>query len=168
LPNRVVAALLLVVGVVGPALAGCAAAAARTPEPPGATHSSIVVHPTQVEFLSLSGASSRFPTGPLAAGDRVLGSDDLLQGGSTVGHDYEVCTVTFDLHLLCDDMLSFTNKGDLHVTWEFQWPATSSRGPSTFDGVIDGGTSTYRNARGDFHAVALPDRDLEMTATITP
>jgi transposase len=34
-------------------------------------------------------------------------------------------------------------------------------------GVVDGGTIEYRSAAGDFHAIALPDNDLQITAMIT-
>ena len=98
----------------------------------------------------------------------MVGRDDLLQSGVVVGHDFESCTVGFELHVLCDDMLSLHNRGDLHATWTFQWPATGNSGPPSFDGVIDGGTATLRNSAGDFHAVALsPGRDLQVTATLT-
>jgi hypothetical protein len=128
---------------------------------------SVVVHPTQLEFLSTPGASSQPPHGPLAVGDRVLGEDDLLQAGAVIGHDDEVCTFTFDRHVLCDDMLSFFNQGDLHVTWAFQWPASGTSGPSTFEGIVEGGTGAYRNARGGFRAVTLVNRDLQITAIIS-
>ena len=148
-------------------LAGCGAAAASSGRTPGPAQLSIVVHQTQLEFLTSAGASSQMPKGPLVVGDRVFGRDDLLQAGSLVGQDYEVCTVTFDRHVACDDMLLMANQGDLHVTWAFQWPASGRSGPRAFDGVVDGGSAAYRNARGDFHAVTLANGDLQLTAVIT-
>jgi hypothetical protein len=163
LVNRMLASVLLLIGVG----AGCGAAAASSGVASGPAHLSVVAHPTQLDFITASGASSQPPHGPLVTGDRVLGRDDLLQAGTVVGHDDEVCTVTFDRYVLCDDMLSFRTQGNVRVTWTFQWPASGSSGPSTYDGVIEGGTGSYRNARGDFHAVALPNRDVQFTATIT-
>jgi hypothetical protein len=85
-----------------------------------------------------------------------------------VGRDFEVCTVSFGQHVVCDDVLSFDDRGDLHATWAFQWPSTGTSGPSAFDGVIDGGTSLFHNATRDFHAAAVwPGRDLQITATFT-
>jgi hypothetical protein len=156
-------------------IGGCSSAPTQTSAPRGhiggssaPTTLTVVVHPVQVEFVTASGASSAIPTGPLAAGDRVVGTDEVLESGAVGGHDFEVCTVTFGLHVLCDDMLSLGTRGDLHATWAFEWPSTGTAGPSSFDGVIDGGTSAFHNAAGVFHAVALPPgRDVGITATFT-
>jgi hypothetical protein len=156
-------ALAAVVVLFSSAVAGQSSAAHHR----GTTEVSIVAHPINLEFLTSTGASSPFPTGPLAPGDRVLGRDDILQAASLVGSDEEVCTVTFDRQVLCDDVVSFTGKGDLHVTWAYQWPASGTTGPQSFDGVVDGGTSAYAGAQGDFQATALTGRDLHITATIT-
>ena len=60
------------------------------------------------------------------------------------GSDYEACTVTFGLNVLCEDMVSLTGRGDLHVSWTFQWPsAPGSTGPTAWDGVVDGGTGSF-------------------------
>jgi hypothetical protein len=75
--------------------------------------------------------------------------------------------MSFALHVLCDGMISFTGRGDLHATWTIQWLASGAVGPSSFDGVIEGGTASYRNAAGDFHAIALPNRDVQLSADIT-
>lgn len=40
-------------------------------------------------------------------------------------------------------------------------------GPSSFNGIVDGGTAAYRNARGDFQAIALANGDLSITARLT-
>jgi hypothetical protein len=168
-------ALVLAAGSAG-LLVGCSSAAARpassrapVPTRSAPTVLSVVVRPVRLEFVTAAGASSQLPTRPLSAGDRVVGRDDILQLGAVVGHDLESCTVGFELQVLCDDMLSLDHRGDLHATWTFQWPATGTSGPPSFDGVIDGGTEAFRNAAGDFHAVALsPGQDLRMTATLTP
>src|SRR5262245_18685086 len=128
---------------------------------------SIIAHPTDLEFVAATGASSPLPVAPLTPGDRVLGTDELLSAGTIVGLDYEVCTVSFALNVLCDDMLSFPDQGDVHATWTFRWPATGNSGPASFDGVIDGGTGTYHGVRGAFHAVSLPNRDVQITATLS-
>ena len=174
MPTRLLALVLAAGGGAG-LLAGCSSAAARpatasarAPAPRAPSVLRVVVRPARLEFVTASGATSPFPTGPLSAGDRVVGRDDILQSGVVVGHDLESCTVGFELHVLCEDMLSLDNKGDLHATWAFQWPAMGNSGPSSFDGVIDGGTAAFRNAVGEFHAVALlPGRDLQITATLT-
>ncbi|HKA03217.1 MAG TPA: hypothetical protein VKD67_02780 [Acidimicrobiales bacterium] len=128
---------------------------------------SFVIHPTALAFITPTGESSSVPAGPLAPGSRVLGSDDLLIGGVVAGHDNEVCTVSFELNVLCDDMLSFSGTGDVHATWTFQWPTDGSAGPATFDGVVAGGTGAYRGAVGAFHAVALPNRDVQITGSFS-
>ena len=127
----------------------------------------VVVHPTKFLFVTPSSVSSGFPTRPLRPGDRVLGTDEIRQGTATIGVDYEVCTVSFALNVLCDDMMMLSGKGDLRVSWTFQWPATGNAGPSAFDGVVLGGTGAYRNAEGVFHAVALANHDQRLDATIT-
>jgi hypothetical protein len=141
----------------------CGSAHAATSAP---TQLTVVVHPTDVEFVTHAGASPTFPSAPLAVGDRVVGRDSITQAGVRAGTDYEVCTISFDLHALCEDTLVIDGRGDLHASWILQWPRTGATGPKGFDGIIDGGTAAYRNATGDFHAVALGGRDLQITATI--
>jgi hypothetical protein len=162
------ALLVSAVGATALLAAGCGASSAvRSPSPVvPATELSIVVHPTHLEFITPTGTSTPFPTGPLPAGSRVLGTDDLVAADAVVGHDYEACTVSFDLHVLCDDILSFTGKGDLHAAWTFQWPASGTTGPASFDGIVDGGTGAYHNVRGDFHAQTLPNQDIQITGTL--
>jgi hypothetical protein len=41
-----------------------------------------------------------------------------------------------------------------------------TRGPASFDGVIDGGTARFAAAHGTFHTATLPDGDLQITALI--
>lgn len=57
-------------------------------------------------------------------------------------------------------------QGDLQASWTLRWPATSNRGPSSFDGIIDGGTSHFAAAHGSFHAATLPNGDMRITAVI--
>jgi len=47
-----------------------------------------------------------------------------------------------------------------------EWPAAGTRGPGSFDGVIDGGTGRFAAAHGTFHAATLPDGDMQLTAVI--
>ncbi|MGA8726304.1 MAG: hypothetical protein WB565_14820 [Acidimicrobiales bacterium] len=126
----------------------------------------IVVHPTRLLFVTPTGVSSSFPTGQLQPGDRVLGTDDIRQGASTIGVDYEVCTVSFGLNAVCDDTVILKGKGDLRVGWTFKWPSSGTAGPKAFDGIVLGGTGAYRNAAGVFHAVELPNNDLRIVARI--
>ena len=68
--------------------------------------------------------------------------------------------------MLCQDIVIFAGRGDVQTSWTVRWPATGNRGPASFDGIIDGGTGAFRDAHGAFHAQALPDGDLHITATI--
>jgi hypothetical protein len=144
----------------------CGSAHAATAAPP--TQLKVVVHPTDLDFVTHAGTSPNFPTAPLAVGDHVVGRDSIMQAGLRAGTDYEVCTISFDLHALCDDTLVIDGKGDLHATWILQWPQSGATGPNSFDGIIDGGTAGYRNVTGDFHAVALVGRDIQITAILKP
>jgi hypothetical protein len=126
----------------------------------------VVLHPTDLEFVTDTGTSPNFPTAPLAVGDRVVGRDSIMRAGVRAGTDYEVCTISFDLHALCDDTLIIDGKGDLHASWILQWPQSGATGPNSFDGLVDGGTAAYRNATGDFHAVALAGGDIQITAIV--
>jgi hypothetical protein len=97
-------------------------------------------------------------------GDRIIGQDRILQNGKAAGHDNEVCTVSFRRDVLCQDIVVLNGQGDLQASWTLQWPATGV--PSSFDGVIDGGTSHFAAAHGSFHAATLPNRDIRITAVI--
>ena len=157
---------LVVPAIAGLALTGCAAkmaGASTTPDRPTQTLD-LVIHLTNLEFVTAAGSSSPYPTGPLSPGDRVVGRDDVLEHGSLVGADYEFCTVGFGLHVLCDDMVEITNVGQMHINWMFQWPPSGS--PTSWDGVVDGGTGGYRNAIGSFHAQALPGGDDTITVQL--
>jgi hypothetical protein len=149
------------------ATATAAGLAVAGPSAQAETALSFVTHQTNIEFVTGSGASP-FPTGPLAPGDRIIGRDDVLRGRSVTGSDYEACTVTFGLNVLCEDMVSLTGRGGLHVSWTFQWPsAPGSPGPAAWDGVVDGGTGTFSDAHGSFHAAALPNSDISITADLS-
>ena len=63
-------------------------------------------------------------------------------------------------------VIILTGQGDLQASWTFQWPASGTRGPASFDGVIDGGTAHFAAAHGTFHAATLPDGDMQLTAEI--
>jgi hypothetical protein len=164
--TRPVLVLLSLAGIVP---AGCSitrAAASSAPDQ-GSEQISVVAHRTDLLFVSASGLSSQFPSGPLVPGDRVLGRDDIVQHGSNIGSDYEACTITFGGNVLCDDMMDIAHVGQLHVTWSFQWPTSGTTGPSAWSGVVDGGTGVYQNAVGDFQARALPNGDIRITADLT-
>jgi hypothetical protein len=117
-------------------------------------------------FVTAAGTSNQLPTSPLSTGDRVVGQDALTEGASSVGHDLETCTVGFRLQVLCQDILTLTNRGDVLVSWQFTW-GSSGQPPATFDGVVIGGTGIYRGVRGDFNAVDLPDHDVRITASLS-
>ena len=149
------------------AAAGCAAgtAAAQT-TPPAPRQLTFVSQLTAIQFFTASGPITGFPTGPLVPGDRIIGRDRILQHGRIAGHDNEACTVSFDRDVLCQDIVILTGQGDLEASWTIQWPATGTRGPASFDGVIAGGTARFAAAHGTFHAATLPDGAIQMTAVI--
>ena len=149
------------------AVAGCAAgtaAAQATPHAPGQL--TFVSQLTAIRFFTASGPITGFPTSPLVPGDRIIGQDRILQDGRPVGHDNEACTVSFGRDVLCQDIVILDGQGDLQTSWTFQWPATGTPGPGSFDGVIDGGTARFAAAHGTFHAATLPDGDMQITAVI--
>lgn len=121
---------------------------------------------TAIQFFSSTGPIGGFPTAPLAPGDRIIGQDRILQNDQPVGHDNEVCTVSFNRDVLCQGVASFDEQGDLQVSWTLQWPATGTSGPSSFDGVVDGGTGQFETAHGSFRAITLPNGDMQVTARI--
>jgi hypothetical protein len=149
------------------AVAGCAAgtaAAQATPHAPGQL--TFASQLTAIQFFTDSGPITGFPTSPLVPGDRIIGQDRILQHGRAAGHDNEACTVSFGRDVLCQDIIILTGQGDLQASWTVQWPATGTRGPASFDGVIDGGTAHFAAAHGTFHAATLPDGDMQITAMI--
>jgi hypothetical protein len=141
--------------------AATAQATASTPQ-----HLTIVLHRTALRFFSNTGPIPGYPTKPLVPGDRVIGQDRVIQGSVPAGHDNEVCTVAFTRDVLCQDIVVLTGQGDVQASWSFRWPATGTRGPASFNGIIDGGTAAFAAAHGTFHARALPNGDLRITATI--
>jgi len=76
-------------------------------------------------------------------------------------------TVSFDRDVLCQDIIILNGQGDLQASWTVQWPATGTRGPASFDGVIDGGTAHFAAAHGTFHAATLPGGGVQITAVLS-
>jgi hypothetical protein len=153
------------------AVAGCAAGTAAAQATPQATpraprELTFASQLSAIRFFTASGPITGFPTSPLVPGDRIIGQDRILQHGRAAGHDNEVCTVSFDRDVLCQDIVILTGQGDLQTSWTIQWPATGTRGPASFDGVIDGGTAHFAAAHGTFHAATLPGGDMQITAVI--
>ena len=149
------------------AVAGTAAAAAQAaPRTPGQL--TFTSQLTAIRFFTASGPVTGFPASPLAPGDRIIGQDRILRHGRPAGHDNEACTVSFGRDVLCQDFIILPGQGDLQASWTIQWPAAGTRGPASFDGVIDGGTAHFAAAHGTFHAAALPDGDMQLTAEIAP
>ena len=158
--TRVAASVLAALAVAGGA-AGAAAAQAA-PHAPGQL--TFVSQLTAIRFFTASGPITGFPTTPLVPGDRIIGQDRILQGGRPVGHDNEACTVSFGRDVLCQDIIILPGQGDLQAVWTVRWPAIGTRGPASFDGVVDGGTARFAAAHGTFHAATLPDGDIQITA----
>ena len=145
---------------------GAAAAAAAQAATPADGTLTVTAQLTALQFFSNTGPITGWPTAPLVPGDRIVGQDRILQDGKLAGHDNEACTVSFDRDVLCQDILILDGQGDMQVGWTFRWPATGNQGPASFDGIIDGGTGSFRAAHGWFHAQALPGGALKITATI--
>lgn len=160
--TRVAIGALAGIAVAGGA-AGTAAAQA-TPHVPGQL--TLVSQLTAIQFFTASGPITGFPTKPLMPGDRIIGQDRIVQNGRTAGHDNEACTVSFGRDVLCQDIVVLAGQGDLQTSWTFQWPATGTQGPASFDGVIDGGTGHFAAAHGTFHAATLSSGDMQITAVI--
>jgi hypothetical protein len=143
---------------------GAAAAATAQAAAPAAGTLTVTSQLTALQFFSNTGPINGWPTAPLVPGDRIVGQDRILRDGTPAGHDNEACTVSFNRDVLCQDILIFDGQGDLQASWTLRWPATGS--PASFDGIIDGGTGSFRAAHGWFHAQAQPGGDLKITATI--
>jgi hypothetical protein len=143
--------------------AGAAAAQASAHAPGQLTFDSQL---TAIRFFTNSGPITGWPTKPLVPGDRIVGQDRILQNGKVAGHDNEACTVSFHRDVLCQDIIVLNGQGDLQASWTLRWPASGHGGPSSFNGIIDGGTSHFAAAHGTFYAATLPNRDMRITAVI--
>jgi len=143
--------------------AGIAAAQAHSQNPARLT---FVSHLTDIEFFSNTGPIRGWPTRPLVPGDRIIGQDHIKEYGVAVGRDNETCTISFNRDVLCQDIVVLNGQGDLQASWTVRWPATGNRGPSSFDGVVDGGTGRFANAHGTLHASTLPNGETEVSAVL--
>jgi hypothetical protein len=148
------------------AVAGGAAAAATAQAAAPAAPLTLTAQLTALQFFTSTGPITGLPTAPLVPGDRIIGQDRILQGGTPAGHDNEACTVSFNRDVLCQDVIILDGQGDVQASWTVRWPATGSQGPASFDGIVEGGTGSFRAAHGWFHAQALPGGDIKITATI--
>ena len=126
---------------------------------------SYVVHNTGVEYVTSAGRTSSFP-GRLDTGDQIFARDTLSQGGTRIGYDNEACTVTFDGNDLCRVVSVFPGRGEVEASWLWVGRNASRNGPSRFNGVVDGGTGAFQNARGQFLGTVLPDGTLRFTAQL--
>lgn len=174
LPTRILTTAVAAVTLAGGAAAAAAAQASAHPAhaataqaaAPAPSRLTIVLHRTALRFFSNTGPILGFPAKPLVPGDRVISQDQVIQGGVPTGHDAEVCTVAFARDVLCQDIVVLTGQGDVQASWSLRWPATATQGPASFNGIIDGGTAAFAAAHGTFHAQALPNGDLQITATL--
>jgi hypothetical protein len=126
---------------------------------------SFVVQNHRTEYVTAAGPTSVFP-GRLQTGDRILSRDSLLARGRMIGYDNELCTVTFDDNDLCQTSLVLPGKGQIQASWLWIDRNASTFGPPHFSGVIDGGTGTFANAKGQFRASLLPTGGLEIATTL--
>ena len=142
------------------AVTGGAAAAAAAQAAAPAAPLTLTAQLTALQFFTSTGPITGLPTAPLVPGDRIVGQDRILQAGMPAGHDNEACTVSFNGDVLCQDIMILDDQGDLQASW----PDTGV--PASFDGIIEGGTGSFRAAHGWFHAQALPG-GVKITATIS-
>jgi hypothetical protein len=169
---------ILITAVAAVTLAGGAAAAATAQASahtinagaaqvaaPAPRQLSLLSQLTSIRFFSNSGPIKGWPNRPLVPGDRIIGQDRILQHGVPAGHDNEACTVSFHQDVLCQDIVILNGQGDLQASWTLKWPASGHRGPTTFDGIIDGGTGTFAATHGTFHAQAQPNGE-RLTITL--
>jgi hypothetical protein len=161
--TRIALGTLAALAVAGGA-AGAAAAQASA-HAPASGQLTFVSQLTAIRFFTNSGPITGPPTKPLVPGDRIIGQDRILQHGKPVGHDNEACTLSFHRDVLCQDIVVLNGQGDLQASWTLQWPATGPA-PTSFGGIIEGGTSHFAGAHGSFHAVTLPNGDLRITAAV--
>ena len=126
---------------------------------------SFVVQNHGTEYVTAAGSTSVFP-GRLQTGDRIFSRDSLLQGARSIGYDNELCTVTFDNNDLCQTILVLPGKGEIQASWLWIDRNASAYGPRHFSGVIDGGTGTFADAKGQFSASLLPSGTLKFSATL--
>ena len=126
---------------------------------------SFVVQNRGTEFVTAAGSTNVFP-GRLQTGDRIFSRDSLLQGARSIGYDNELCTVTFDDNDLCQTIVVLPGKGQIQASWLWIDRNASTYGPAHFNGVIDGGTGTFADARGRFSASLLPTGTLKFAATL--
>ena len=126
---------------------------------------SFVVQNHGTEYVTAAGSTSVFP-GRLQTGDRIFTRDLLLDRGHSIGYDNELCTVTFDDNDLCQTIVVLPGKGQIQASWLWIDRNASTYGPAHFNGVIDGGTGTFADARGQFSASLLPTGTLTFAATL--
>jgi hypothetical protein len=126
---------------------------------------SVVAHQTNFEFVPVGGPATTTlgpTTPPPTPGAEIIIRESLSQGTTVVGYDNVICTETFNNNALCDAVLVFDGKGDLHGTAlirdEFD---PNSNGPAVFDATIDGGTFAYSHATGMLHLVVQPNGDTQ-------
>ena len=158
--TRIALGALATLAVAGGTAGAAAQASAHAPG-----QLSFVSQLTAIRFFTNSGPITGFPTKSLVPGDRIIGQDRILQDGKPAGHDNEACTLSFHRDVLCQDIVVLNGEGDLQASWTLQWPATN-RAPSSFDGIIDGGTGHFAAAHGTFHAATLPNGDMRITAVV--
>jgi len=156
-------ALAAALAVAGGATAAATAHAAA-PAAPSAGPLTLTVQSGALQFVTATGPVTGPLTAPLAPGDRIIGQDRILRGGTPAGRDNEACTVSFNRDVLCQAIIVLDGQGDVQASWTLRWPAAGS--PASFDGIIEGGTGTFLAAHGWFHAQAQPGGDLTITATI--
>ena len=126
---------------------------------------SFVVQNHGTEYVAAAGSTSVFP-GRLQTGDRIFTRDLLLDRGHSIGYDNELCTVTFDDNDLCQTIVVLPGKGQIQASWLWIDRNASTYGPAHFNGVIDGGTGAFADARGKFSASLLPTGTLKFAATL--
>jgi hypothetical protein len=58
-------------------------------------------------------------------------------------------------------------RGTLDINWLWVGRNNSTFGPPHFSGIIDGGSGSYANGKGEFSARVLADGQLQFTVKLT-
>src|SRR5262245_61416248 len=87
------------------AAAPAAPAAPAPPAAPAARPLALTVQSGALQFVTATGPVTGPLTAPLAPGDRIIGQDRILRGGTPAGRDNEACTVSFNGDVLCQAII---------------------------------------------------------------
>jgi hypothetical protein len=139
-------------------LVGVVVAATASSDLTGPRTITVIEKETQAHFVDVG------RKGP-SLGDQFVFSGLLLQNGKTVGHDGGHCTF---VHL-------HPAQGECEATFKLPGGKITAQallnfgnGPQTFDIAVNGGTSVFRNARGQATIEELSQTNSKITFHLIP